>query len=196
MSLLKPPFRQATPDDSAALAELVDIAGEGMPVYLWTRLAEPGVSAMEIGRQRARRESGSFSYRNAIVRENSDGISSALIGYPLGDAPDDRNYDDMSPMFVPLQELEDLAPNTWYVNVLATYARHRGKGYGRELLSIAEQLARESRSVGLSLIVSDANAGARRLYKRFGFRELAMRPMVKESWQNRGQTWILLQKDL
>ena len=104
--------------------------------------------------------------------------------------------DDMPPMFVPLQQLEDLAPNTWYVNVLATYPKHRGKGYGRELLSIAEQLAKESRSTGLSLIVSDGNSGARRLYERIGFREVASRPMVKESWQNPGRDWVLLLKDL
>ena len=196
MSRVTPPFRQATPGDSLALAELVDIAGEGMPMYLWSALAEPGVSATEIGRQRARRDSGSFSYRNAIVREDPGGISSLLIGYPLGDPPDDRNYDDMPPMYVPLQQLEDLAPNTWYVNVLATYPRHRGKGYGSELLSIAEHLARESRSVGLSLIVSDANEGAQRLYERTGFRKVAARPMVKESWQNPGKNWVLLRKDL
>ena len=165
-------------------------------MYLWTALAEPGVTAMEVGRQRARRQSGSFSYRNAIVREDSDGIRSRLIGYRLGDPPDDRNYDDMPPMFVPLQQLEDLAPNTWYVNVLATYPKHRGKGYGRELLSIAEQLAKESRSTGPSLIVSDGNSGARRLYERIGFREVASRPMVKESWQNPGRDWVLLLKDL
>lgn len=195
-SCVNPPFRYATPNDSLALAELADIAGEGMPTYLWIALAEPGMTALEVGQQRARRESGSFSYRNAIVREDPDGISSLLIGYPLGDPPGDRDYDEMPPMFVPLQQLEDLAPNSWYVNVLATYARYRGKGYGRELLLIAEQLAEESGSLGLSLIVSDANEGAQRLYERFGFRELATRPMVKESWRNPGQDWILLWKDL
>ena len=39
----------------------------------------------------------------------------------------------MPPMFVPLQELEDRVPGTWYVNVLATLEEHRGKGYGKEV---------------------------------------------------------------
>ena len=41
-------------------------------------------------------------------------------------------------MFVPLQELENLAPGTWYVNVLAAYPEHRGQGYGTALLAVAE----------------------------------------------------------
>jgi hypothetical protein len=36
----------------------------------------------------------------------------------------------MPAMFVPLQELENLAPGTWYVNVLAAYPEHRSQGHG------------------------------------------------------------------
>ena len=99
-------------------------------------------------------------------------------------------------MFVPLQQLEDLAPGTWYVNVLATYPEFRGKGFGSGLLSIAEALAADTRRQGLSLIVSDANRGARRLYARQGYTEEATRPMVKEAWENDGQNWVLLTKSL
>ena len=194
MITINPPYRQATPADAMALAELVDIAGEGLPLYLWTGMAESGESPWDIGQQRARRDSGSFSYRNAVVREDADRVVSALIGYPLPDAPEPINYDDMPKMFVPLQELENLVPGTWYVNVLATYPEFRGKGYGSDLLTIAEQLAADTGRSGLSIIVSDANAGARRLYERSGYVELATRPMVKESWENAGENWVLLER--
>ena len=69
-------------------------------------------------------------------------------------------------MFVPLQELENLAPGTWYVNVLAAYPEERGKGHGTALLGVAEQLAADAGRRGLSIIVSDTNTGARRLYER------------------------------
>lgn len=95
-------------------------------------------------------------------------------------------------MFVPLQQLEDLAPGTWYVNVLATYPSARRKGYGTELLAIAEDLAADCGKRGLSIIVSDANTGARRLYERLGYTEQATRPMVKEQWESPGQNWVLL----
>jgi RimJ/RimL family protein N-acetyltransferase len=48
----------------------------------------------------------------------------------------------------------------------------------------------------MSVIVSDANAGARRLYERCGYRETATRAMVKEGWQNEGRNWVLLTKAL
>jgi ribosomal protein S18 acetylase RimI-like enzyme len=195
MTELEAPFRYATPDDAPALAELINFAGEGLPLYLWTKMAEHGESAWEVGRRRALREAGSFSYRNAVVAEVDGRTVSSLVGYPLPDAPEPIDYDQMPPMFVPLQELENLAPRTWYVNVLATYPLCRGQGYGTRLLGIAERLAAATGRTGLSIIVSDANAGARRLFERCGCRELAKRPMLKERWENPGENWLLLVKD-
>jgi hypothetical protein len=48
----------------------------------------------------------------------------------------------------------------------------------------------------MSVIVSDANPGARRLYQRCGYREAAARTMVKDDWQNDGRNWVLLTKAL
>jgi ribosomal protein S18 acetylase RimI-like enzyme len=99
-------------------------------------------------------------------------------------------------MFVPLQQLEDLVPGTWYINVLAAFPEHRGKGYGTGLLTVAERIAAQEKCTGLSLIVSDGNPRARQLYTRSGYREIASRPMVKDAWENAGNNWILLGKSI
>jgi ribosomal protein S18 acetylase RimI-like enzyme len=191
---LEPPFRYATPDDAAAMVDLVNFAGEGMPMYLWERMAGEGETARDVGLERARRESGGFSFRNTVLCQPGDEVVAALIGYPLDEEPESADYSDLPPMFVPLQQLEDLAPGTWYVNVLAAYPDQRGRGYGAALMGVAERLAHASGMSGLSLIVSDANVGARRLYERLGYGERATRPMVKEDWSNPGENWVLLVK--
>ena len=193
---LNHPHRYATKDDAPPMAELINIAGEGLPLYLWTNMAEPGVSAWDIGQQRAQRESGGFSYRNTIVREKDGKVVAALMGYPLADSPEPADLSGMPPMFVPLQELEDLVAGTWYVNVLAAYPEYRGRGYGSDLLAIAAQLAADTGRSGLSIIVSDENTGARRLYERHGYKEIATRPMIKEGWENEGENWVLLEQQL
>ncbi|HSR63424.1 MAG TPA: GNAT family N-acetyltransferase [Gammaproteobacteria bacterium] len=193
---LRPPHRPATPEDAHAMAELVNMAGENLPLYTWDSMAGPGESAWDVGISRARREHGGFSWRNTILREDSGSIIACLIGYPLEDTPQPVDYGEMPSMFVPLQQLEDEVPGTWYVNVLATYPEYRGKGYGSELLDIAEQLAVDTNRNGISVIVSNANTGARRLYKKQGYREYARRAMVKEDWENPGAEWILLSKEI
>ena len=102
----------------------------------------------------------------------------------------------MPPIFVPLQELENLAPATWYVNVLAVQPRFRGKGLGTRLLGRADEIGRARGESGMSVIVSDTNAGARRLYERSGYRVAATRPTVKDAWENVGRDWVLLAKRL
>ena len=189
---LQAPFRLATPDDAAAMADLVNYAGEGLPDYLWSRMAEDGQSPREVGRERARRESGSFSWRNTVLRDDDGEVSAALIGYPLPDEPDPDAYRDLPPMFVPLQQLEDLAAGSWYINVLAVYPKFRGRGFGQSLLEVAAVQARRLNCRGLSLIVSNSNAGAARLYQRMGYSEVARRPVVSEDWQTDATEWVLM----
>ena len=195
MTALTPPLRQATPADAAVLAELVNYAGEGMPLYLWERMAGPGETAWDVGRKRAARDTGGFSYRNAVVIEHDGRCAGSLIGYaiPAGAVPIGS---DMPPIFVPLQELENLAPSTWYVNVLAVVPEVRGYGLGSQLLQLAHETGRALGLRGMSVIVSDTNAGARRLYERHGYRIAVTRTKVKEGWQNEGREWVLLTKEL
>lgn len=193
---IRPPYRRARKSDAYCMAELVNFAGEGLPVYLWSSMCEEGQTVWQVGRERARREVGSFSYRNTVVRQDGGRVTAALIGYALPDNADPTSYKDLPAMFVPLQELEDLALSTWYVNVLATYPDCRSQGYGSDLLSIAAQLAKGAGCKGLSIIVSDANDGARRLYERSGYLERARRPMVKDGWDNPGSEWVLLTRSL
>jgi ribosomal protein S18 acetylase RimI-like enzyme len=189
-----PMFRPATIDDANVLAELINYAGEGMPLYLWSRMAEPGEAAWDVGRRRAAREEGSFSYRNATIIEHDGQCAGCLIGYEIPDNPE-AIPSDMPAMFVPLQELEDLAPGTWYINVLAVRPQFRSQGLGTKLLALAEETAQNLGKRGMSVIVSDANLGAHRLYKRLGYDERARRRMVKENWENEGRSWVLLTKN-
>lgn len=188
------PFRPATLQDAEILAELVNHAGEGLPLYLWERMAEPGQSPWEVGRERARRQQGSFSYRNATMIDHEGQAAGCLIGYGIPDHPGPVDPG-MTPMFRPLQELENLAPATWYVNVLAVRPGFRSLGLGSRLLKLADETAQMLGRHGMSVIVSDSNPGARRLYERCGYREAATRPMIKEAWSNAGQTWVLLVKE-
>lgn len=190
----QPVLRPATPADAAALAELANMAGEGMPLYLWAGMADHGQDPWEVGRQRAQRESGSFSYRNATMLEVNGDVVGCVIGYKLPDVPEPIDYEQTPAIFVPVRELDSLVCGTWYVDQLATFPRYRGQGFGTKLLEFAEEVAAAAGCHGLSIIVSDGNIGARRLYERRGFLQIATRPMLKDGWENSGENWLLMIK--
>lgn len=187
---LKPPLRIAREEDAPVLAELVNHAGEGMPEYLWSTMAGPGEDPWEIGRQRQAKK---VSDGQIYVVDEGKGAIAGLTGYAIPANPEPIP-DDMPAMFRPLQELENLAPATWYVNVLAAIPAERGKGHGTRLLGLAEELAHDAGLSGLSLIVAGNNDGARRLYERSGYRELARRLNVPEGWDTDIAEWVLLVK--
>ena len=195
MTNLAAPYRRATSEDVPEMPELVNMAGNGLPLYLWAKQAGAGESPWDVAVNRARRGLGGFAYENTVVREEAAKIAGCLIGYPLLSATQVYDRKDVPVMLASMYELEDLVPSTWFINVLATYPEFRGRGFGTELLQVAETLAHHSRCAGMSLVVSDANAGARRLYERHGYSEKAMRPIVKEDWEHAGHNWVLLVKD-
>ena len=188
-------FRPATKEDAGSLAELVNYAGDGLPLYLWQQMAGPGETAWDVGHRRAMREEGSFSYRNATIVESAGKCAGCLICYDIPDEP--RPIPNDTPrIFVPLEELERLAPGTFYINVMAVLPEFRRRGLGKSLLARAEKVAREHGKRAMSLIVVDTNQVARELYRRCGFIEQASRPIVKDGWQTEAQHLLLLVKEL
>ena len=185
-----PRLRPARIEDAEILAQLVNYAGKGMPLYLWEQMAEPGESGWDLGRRRAERDEGAFSWRNALVLDEGEGAIGCLVGYAIAEDPPPA--EEMPAMFVPMDQLEREAPGTWYINVLAVLPHARGQGRGSALIGAALGRTAEEGLKGTSLIVSDANAGARRLYERLGFAEVSSRPMVKNGWQSPGSRWVLM----
>ena len=183
--------RPATIDDAVHLAALVDIAGDGLPVRLWQEAAAPGQSAIEIGRSRAMREAGGFSFRNAHVAAIGGAVAGLLLGYPLTGEEDPAAA---PPQVRGLVELELEVPRHWYVNILAVYPEFRGRGIGGSLLRLADAIGAKACPDGMAIIVASANNGARRLYERHGYRFAGRRPAPAYPGGRGSSEWLLLTK--
>ncbi|MDX5350347.1 MAG: GNAT family N-acetyltransferase [Paracoccaceae bacterium] len=188
-------IREAQASDAAHLVRFINMAADDLPLHFWRRSVGPDGDPWALGRERAARETGNFSYRNAWLAEVDGQVAACLLGYPAEDEPGPIDPD-TPPIFVPLLELEAMAPGSWYLNVLATYDQFRGQGCGSALLARAEEIAREKGHKTISLIAEDTHQDALRLYRAKGYREVARRPVVKGDWQVDASEWILFVKPL
>lgn len=190
-------IRDARPDDAPALARLIDFAGEGIPAWLWSQSAAPGQTAEQVGCERAAREEGGFSYRNASVCvEPSGAVAGMLLSYRQPDPYDLPDLEELPAVVRPLVELEAAAPGTWYVNAVAAFPEFRGRGVGTRLMQLAESLARGAGAPGVSLIVAEENRGAKRLYDRLDYRVTARAPVVPWPGAVHGGDWLLMVREL
>lgn len=190
MIALKPPLRRADESDATELADLVNYAGEGLPLYIWTGLAADDQDPWAVGRAR---QADKAREGNVVVADYGTGAVAGLTGYTIGATPAEIDKD-FPPLFRSLQELENQALESWYVNVLACYPDHRGQGLGSRLLDLADEIARHEGLPRTSVIVASNNTGARRLYERKGYREAAKAPCLKEGWETEAENWVLLIK--
>lgn len=173
-------FRDARASDARALAQLIEIASEGIAQHLWAQEAATGQDPLEIGTARAGRAEANFSYRNAVVAQREGRIAGMLLAYPLPEpTPEDlAGLDRLPALLRPLVELEHQVPGSFYINALAVFAPFQGTGIGGALLTIAEERARLAGCGMLSLQVFAENEGACRLYLRAGYAVADRRPIV------------------
>ena len=173
-------YRDARAGDARAIARLIEIAGEGIPGFLWSQSAAAGQDPLDYGTERAAREDANFSYRNAVVAESGGAVVGMLLGYrlPQPSAEDLAALPDIPPLLRPLVDLEYQAPGSFYINALGVFEEQQGRGIGSALLAIAGQRAHQAGCGVLSLQVFAENAGACRLYRRHGFQVVDRRPII------------------
>lgn len=189
-------IRKAKLEDAAKLAELMNLAGEGIPAYLWKQMADADEDVMSFGARRVARPEGGFSYINAHVAVCGVDIAGMLLSYKLPDPYDPGAMDEIPSVVRPLVELETRVPGSWYVNAIATDSEYRGQGIGRKLMELAEQLARESNTEIVSLIVAEENTSAMGLYRKLGYQVIERRGIVQYPECRHTGDWALMNKKL
>ena len=169
-------IRQAAPSDAESLAKLINLAGEGIPNWLWTRACVEGQTPLEIGIERAKRKTGGFSYTNALVAEPHGYSMGMVLSYAITEAPTD-NPNDLPAPIAPFVALEKFSVGTWFINALAVFAEGQNQGLGSQLLAAAEDQARADGFNKMSIQVYAQNTGALRLYERLGYARAASEPV-------------------
>jgi ribosomal protein S18 acetylase RimI-like enzyme len=198
LPLVEPTFRPARRSDASNLAVLLDSAARGLVAWLWTTLRSPGQSILEVGRHRILNNTDSPSHFTKWTIAEIDGeIAGGVTGFVVPDTDDrQRDVSHLPEAYRPHLELEALAIGTWYLMIVSVFPEHRGKGLGTALLAKAEELARRSGAREMSLLVESANAGALKLYLRYGFRERARRPYLSFPGSTDEGDWLLMVKDV
>jgi ribosomal protein S18 acetylase RimI-like enzyme len=142
--------------------------------YIWSKLAQPGEDILDVGQRRYERENSLFSYQNCTLATQGDTIVGMLVAFPMFVDEDAEPEDD--PVLAPYSKLEE--NNSYYLCGVAVFPHYRNGGIGTQLMALAEEQAREKGLTKLSLIVFEQNEGAKRLYDRLGYREIAREAIV------------------
>jgi len=152
------------------------MASSGVADYIWTGLAQPGEDLIDTGARRYRRENTDFSYQNVTVAVTGGEIAGMVAAYAIGPRRVADAEHDIDPVLLPYARLEQ--PDSLYIAGMAVFPRFRGAGIGTRLIDAVVERGRVAGTPELSLIVFEENSGARRLYERRGFREIARERIV------------------
>ncbi|MBD5232291.1 MAG: GNAT family N-acetyltransferase [Bacteroidales bacterium] len=175
----------ARPEDAPLIARAILMAiGDELTLHL----AGPEHTPLDVQRlfeSLARRTDSQYSYLNTLAALTETGeVAGLLICYDGADLHRLR-----IPFFAEAEGAiglkingdpdDETGPEEIYLDTLAVFPPHRGKGIGRRLIAAA---AERAHALGrpLGLLVSKHNPEARRLYDSIGFREAGERPFAGE----------------
>ena len=189
-------IESANLSDASDLAYLINLAGEGIPEFLWSEMAEENETPLEVGKRRASREEGGFSYRNARIIRQKGFVAGMIISYQLDDPYTLESIEEYPEVIRPLVLLESEAPGSWYINAIATNEDLRGQGIASCLMSEAEAFAKSNSVDCMSLIVASENESAKSLYLTLGYERVSSLPVVAYPSSIHGGDWDLMIKKL
>jgi ribosomal protein S18 acetylase RimI-like enzyme len=164
-------YRPGEKKDCAKLAELINIASDGVVEYLFHGLV-PGMTPVQVIAHNHENDNYPHSYKSAIVATDKNDIAGMALSYP---SSYHKITDDMRSFF-PADRLEHLSAfyssrvdNTWFLDALCVIESHRRCSIGENLISLTKEKAIENGYNALSLIVFADNTLAIPVYERTGF---------------------------
>ena len=171
-------IRKANSSDVNNIAKLALIAGEGIPAWFWKQSAAEAQNIEDAGATKLLSESDNFSYRNVHVAVIDGEVAGMILAYRLPDEDQAEDLEELPAFIRPMVELEQCAPSSFYINMIATFPQYRNMSIGTKLMGIVDSLARDAACLITSIEVFEQNEGALRLYQRLGYEVAAKRRVV------------------
>jgi len=188
-------MRAAEISDAKEIAYLANLAAAGIPYFCW-KLSNPTLDPWSIGVEIVRRDVGDYSYKNCLLLVDGNNVAALLNSFRLTKADTLADIEALPPVLHPLVRLENKTVGNWYINTLATSEKFRKQGCAAKMLGQADELAKLAGAKKNSLLVRSGNAGARKLYEKFGFNSVAEEKAVPFEGNLVGEYWILMEKTL
>ena len=164
-------YRPAEKKDCVKLAELINIASDGVVEYLFHNLV-PGMTSVQVVAHNLENDNYPHSYKSTVVAVQETDLIGMALSYPSSY----HKVTDEMKSFFPADRLEHLShfyssriEKSWFLDALCVIESRRRSGIGEKLISLTKEKAVVNGFNALSLIVFSDNALAIPVYKRTGF---------------------------
>jgi ribosomal protein S18 acetylase RimI-like enzyme len=191
-------YKLAEKEDSPKLAELINIASDGVVEYLFRDLV-PDMTPIQVVAYNLENDNFPYSYRNAIVAVDGSILVGMALSYP-------SSYhtitDEMRDIFPAdrIKHLRDFysskVDDSLFLDALCVAESHRRRGVGEKLISLTKEKAVENGYNALSLIVFADNALAIPVYERTGFEVVQNVELGKNEFIKQENGCLLMKCDI
>ncbi|HEY9195601.1 MAG TPA: GNAT family N-acetyltransferase [Mucilaginibacter sp.] len=178
-------IRQATSADAPILSKLI-IQAMGDLAVKFVNSSDP-LMAVGLFEHFAALTANQYSYENALVWEDENGVCGMISGYDGACLHQLREpfHLYIARVYRFEQILEDeTQPGEYYIDCLSVLPRSQGKGIARQLIKALVDHAAQLGHSTVGLLVHKSNAQAKKLYTRLGFKVVDQRVFVGDVYEH------------
>jgi ribosomal protein S18 acetylase RimI-like enzyme len=164
-------YRAGEKQDCTKLAELINIASDGVVEYLFHDLV-PGMTPVQVIAHNLENDNYPHSYKSAIAATDANDVIGMALSYPSSY----HKITDEMKSFFPAERIEHFSSfytsrieNSWFLDALCVIESHRRCRIGEKLISLTKKKAVDNGCNTLSLIVFADNVLAIPVYEHTGF---------------------------
>lgn len=184
----------AKKEQANELAKLIQLAGDGLPYYLWQIDSHGRIPPLELGSMRIASSSdkNNLSYQNARICLRDGRLAGVAISSKLSESPSLLDLHEHPDPLIPLLMLEAKVPGAWSVSAVSVTPRYRKLGVAKLLMRDAEMLAEQNGCDEIIVVVNSANHIALAMYGALGYTSKDQMPAVPYPNCPAGSHWVLL----
>ena len=139
-------YRPAEVADCAKIAELINVASDGVVEYLFHDLI-PKMTPVQIMAYNLGKDNYPYSYKSVIVAADGPNVVGMALSYP---SSYHKITDEMIGFF-PNERLEHLSdfysshvPDSWFLDAIGVDKTYRRKGIGARLIDLTKEKAKDN----------------------------------------------------
>lgn len=173
-------IRKSYPEEADQIAELMLFAMEGI-VYEF--IGEKNYEkAKQFLKELIESTNNQYSYENTYVALENNEIVGSFTLYDGSNLLELRNpvIDKIKNEFgLDIQPENETEAGEFYIDTIAVYPMHRGKGYGNKILDYLTKDFAEKNNVTIGLLVDHKNPNAKKLYESKGFVKVGEKDLMQ-----------------
>jgi ribosomal protein S18 acetylase RimI-like enzyme len=185
-------FRMGQEGDALSIAELYNMANNGLSEVWWAKQARKGESWKDAFVRDIKMQNSIAHFARSVIAEANGKVIGLLIAFPQEEIPPAELLAGLPSSELSIIELRRRVEGSLFIAVVAVDENYRNRGIARHFVNMSLHVAQASNLKEVSVIIHESNREWLESFLRRGFKERARENVGDHASYPHDSSWVLV----